>query len=180
MLVSLTMRRDHELRHEDPDYSTRHGLQPGTPHPLTRSNWPIHSQMFCGSECSGSETLVASNPERVPDPDAKYQNILQQAGIRTKARLDSIIEEYDDKIGACAIEVDGIAMVTQWVGPPILWCRVHRAKAVMRSVSRGNKHGNCGGQRRKLGSDTIYRTGHHGIPPRILLRCEFPINSALL
>ncbi|KAH6847084.1 hypothetical protein B0I37DRAFT_137773 [Chaetomium sp. MPI-CAGE-AT-0009] len=90
------------------------GLRPGTPHSSASSNWQIHSQMSFGSEYSGSETLVASNPESTCDTDAKYQDILQQAGMRMQDRLISIIGEYDDKIRACTMEVDGMAMATQW------------------------------------------------------------------
>ena len=174
------MRRDHELRHQDSDHLARQGLRPGTPHSLTSSNWPIHSQMSFGSQYSGSETLLASTPESVCDPDAKYQNILRQAGMRMEDRLTSIIGEYDDKIRACTMDIDGMAMATQWVDCPISQRKVRHAKVVINLVSRRNKHGNCHGQRRGLESDAVYRTGYHGIPPRDFLRCKHPISSAFI
>jgi hypothetical protein len=177
MLVNPTIRRDHHLQHQDADQSAQRGLRPDTPHSSTSSNWQVFSQMSFGSEHSSSETLVAaSNPESACDPDAKYQDILQQAGMRMDDRLVSIIGEYDDKIRACTMEVDGMAMATQWVGLPISQRKVHDAKSALTSVPWRNKHGNCHGQRRGLESDAVYRTGHHGIPPRNLLCCEHPIS----
>ncbi|KAL2147661.1 hypothetical protein VTI28DRAFT_8115 [Corynascus sepedonium] len=70
--------------------------------------------MSFGSEYSGSETLVASDPDGTCDSDVKYQAFLQQASMRMEDRLISIIGEYDDKIRACTMEVDGMAMATQW------------------------------------------------------------------
>ena len=180
MLVNPKIRRDHEPCHQEPDHFGRQGLRPGTPLSLTSSNWPIHSQMSFGSEYSGSETLVASNPESVCDPDAKYLNILQQAGMRMEDRIISIIGEYDDKIRACTMEVDGMAMATQWVSLPVSQREARHAKVAMNSVSGRNKHGNCHGQRRGLESDAVYCIGYHGIPPRDLLRCKRPISLAII
>lgn len=142
MLVDPTMRRGHDLRYQDGHDSAHGGLRPGTPHSSTSSNWQIYSQMSFRSEFSGSETLVASNPESACDPDAKYQDILQQAGMRMEDRLISIIGEYDDKIRACTMEVDGMAMATQWVGLSTSPREVYHAKSALTSVPRRNKHGN--------------------------------------
>ncbi|KAK3296415.1 uncharacterized protein B0H64DRAFT_169712 [Chaetomium fimeti] len=114
MLVNPTMRGAHDLRRQDPDHSACKGLRPGTPHSSTSSNWQFCSQMSLDSESSVSETLTTSNPESTCDPDATYQVILQQAGMRMEDRFLSIIAEYDDKIRACSMEVDGMAMATQW------------------------------------------------------------------
>ncbi|GAB1315707.1 Magnesium transport protein CorA, transmembrane region [Madurella fahalii] len=62
---------------------------------------------------TGLETLT-SEPDNIHDPEAKYQDALYHASMRMKDRLTSIIAEYDDKIRACTMEVDGIAMATQW------------------------------------------------------------------
>ncbi len=176
MSVSPKIRRDHELQHRDPDQFARQVLRLSTPHSLTSSNWPIRSQVPFGPEHLGPDTLVVPNPETVGDPDADHQSILQQAGMRMKDRLVSIIGEYDDKIRACTMGVDGMAMATQWVNLPASQHKVRYAKVAMNSVSGRNKHGDCDGQRRGLESNAVHRPGHHGIPSRNLFRCKRPIS----
>ncbi len=176
MLASPKMRGDHEVQHRDPGQFARQVLRLSTPHSLTSSNWPIRSQVPFGSERLGLDTFVVPNPEIVGDPDADHLSILQQAGMRMEDRLASIIGEYDDKIRACTMGVDGMAMATQWVDLPASQHKVRDAKVAMNLVSRRNKHGDCNGQRRGLESNAVYRPRHHGIPSRNLLRCKLPIS----
>ncbi|KAK4119078.1 hypothetical protein N657DRAFT_650634 [Parathielavia appendiculata] len=113
MLVNPRVRREHDFHHQDRDHFAQGGLRPGTPLSVTSSHWQVHSQISF-SEYSGSEPLEASNPDSTCDPDARYQELLQQAGMRMEDRLVSIIGEYEDKIRACTMEIDGMAMATQW------------------------------------------------------------------
>jgi len=101
--------------HRFPDHSPHRDLRGGTPHSRGSipNNWhPCHHITYEEPEdMTLSGTLVASEP----DFDATYQDLLQQAGMRMKDRIGSMIGEYDDKIRACTMEVDGMAMATQWV-----------------------------------------------------------------
>jgi hypothetical protein len=40
---------------------------------------------------------------------------MKRTGIMIKDRLQSLIEEYDEKIEECSMRVDGMAIATQWV-----------------------------------------------------------------
>ncbi|KAL2195582.1 hypothetical protein P885DRAFT_40141 [Corynascus similis CBS 632.67] len=68
------------------------------------------------------EYAILINPMTRRDHDFRHQDpdhsvhwaFLQQASMRMEDRLISIIGEYDDKIRTCTMEVDGMAMATQW------------------------------------------------------------------
>ncbi|KAK4110316.1 hypothetical protein N656DRAFT_770350 [Canariomyces notabilis] len=93
------------------------GTRPGTPQSLVRiaNLWPLPDPPIHGSESlmGWNTTHVGSDPES-SEIEAKYEDLLHQAASRMKDRLVAIISEYDDKIRACTMEVDGMAMATQW------------------------------------------------------------------
>ncbi|KAK5656070.1 hypothetical protein OQA88_5209 [Cercophora sp. LCS_1] len=75
----------------------------------------MHYQTSNGSWCtSGSETVFTLESGRIDDPDVEYQKLLYEAGKRMDDRLVSMISEYEEKIRTCVMEIDGIAMATQW------------------------------------------------------------------
>ena len=51
------------------------------------------------------------------DPEDVSEN-LQRVGQKIKDRIQSIIDEYEDKIRDCTMRVDGMAMATQWARLP--------------------------------------------------------------
>jgi len=94
-------------------------VRPGTPHSrgsIPSSSWAPYNHIPHESEywSTTSETL-ASESDSIVDTDAKYHDALQTASMRMKDRLSALIGEYDDKIRSCTMEVDGMAMATQWV-----------------------------------------------------------------
>lgn len=66
------------------------------------------------SRYRGGVDTVTSHPERINESH-RYQTSIQQAGIRMKDRLITLIDEYDDMIRDCTMRVDNMAMSTQWV-----------------------------------------------------------------
>ncbi|KAK4097732.1 hypothetical protein N658DRAFT_488997 [Parathielavia hyrcaniae] len=120
-LVNLRARKNHDFPvcHQHSDHFSDGRLRAGTPSYLTSSHWYIQGPMAFASEGSGSETPMTTSTGttcigHASDPYTDYQGILHQAGMRMEDRLISIIGEYDDKIRAFTMEVDGMAMATQW------------------------------------------------------------------
>ncbi|KAK0643152.1 hypothetical protein B0T16DRAFT_415420 [Cercophora newfieldiana] len=95
-----------EYRDWRPETYQSHGSTLYSPEPHDYANRPPEY-------ITGQETFTAE-PNSIRDDEAKYHDALQQASIRMKDRLTSIIGEYDDKIRQCTMEVDGMAMATQW------------------------------------------------------------------
>ncbi|GAB1316369.1 hypothetical protein MFIFM68171_06579 [Madurella fahalii] len=114
-----SMRRYYRLRHQELglyEHHVQNAARPSSPQFLgsMTNSWTLHDHKPYSSEYFPESKTLTSEPETIYDPDAKYQDLLQQASMRMADRLVVMIGEYDDKIRACTMEVDGIAMATQW------------------------------------------------------------------
>jgi hypothetical protein len=95
--------------------------QPEVTHSLDRAVWSLSSnsnyQRYTvpDSAYNSRQNTLTDEPCSINDDEARYHDALQQASMRMKDRLTSLIAEYDDKIRHCTMEVDGMAMATQWV-----------------------------------------------------------------
>lgn len=116
--------------HYVPNYPVNRDWQPGrsqSPSSIADMFVSYENQIDSSSGFSRQNTLIAE-PKTISEQqakgkddfqeapmEAKDQDILAQAAMRMKDRITSIIAEYDDKIRHCTMEVDGMAMATQWV-----------------------------------------------------------------
>ena len=70
-----------------------------------------------GAENLTREATLTAEPDSMHNHEAKYQDAQKHASMRMADRFAAIIAEYDDKIRHCTMEVNGMAMATQWVSP---------------------------------------------------------------
>lgn len=91
---------------EDIDFETRRKSRKSTAEHLNKNLSPNYGQ------------------EKEPDHHTfdwdTYQDTFQETSRKIKSRNDEIIEEYEDKIRDCTMRLDGMAIATQWVRPPLI------------------------------------------------------------
>jgi len=132
-------RRGPYLRHYDPDHPESRGWQPTASQSV--GVYDFETPASIGTDYfTGQETLTAE-PDSIHDHEATYQDVVQQASMRMEDRITAIIGEYDDKIRQCTMEVDGMAMATQWVSfifpkTSVSWW--HRTKHLRKSHGETN------------------------------------------
>lgn len=68
-----------------------------------------------GREEQSQLVLVPQSSVSGDGPHCLSVHQLRRAGQKVIGRLQSIIDEYDDKIRDCTMRLDGMAMATQWV-----------------------------------------------------------------
>lgn len=103
--------------------------------------------------------------------DSSWRDPCLRSGRRIRKRLIEIVNEYDEKIRACSIVIDGVSLAAQMVRCIRVASagRGTNAKTVLEShrlpgspIQPENRHGHAPG----LWSDAIHRGADHDLPPR--------------
>jgi len=108
--------------------STADVFVPHANHIYSVSGFSRQNTLIAEPKSINDQEAKGQDPLHVASMEEKYHDTLQQAAMRMKDRLTSIIGEYDDKIRHCTMEVDGMAMATQWVSSPFFSCSEAKLK----------------------------------------------------
>ncbi|KAM7201063.1 hypothetical protein V8F20_005072 [Naviculisporaceae sp. PSN 640] len=64
-------------------------------------------------EVQAGDSVSDARPSLKRDPEA-FRDSMRRVGAKIKDRVQTVVDEYDDKIRDCTVRVDGMAMATQW------------------------------------------------------------------